>query len=109
MNNEQEILSQDEQQEQLEEEFTLERILNLAFNIDCTDQMIDGAKKLAEFVDIVEQRLGLLNLNLNVSINPFEVKDKEGNKIVYQTNAYGENVEEVEELNFEDDEIEEDE
>lgn len=91
--------------ELLEGEWVPERRLTVAMNVDKLNQSEEAAWALSKFINILESNIGELGLDLTVSINPFEIKEKSANSIGYNTSACGDNVEIVEE-DF-DDEIEE--
>lgn len=102
MENEQEETTQEEV-ETNDNVYYPARKLTVAMNIEKFNEATEGAKVLSSFINILEGKIGVLDLDLSVSINPY--LDKKDNKSIgydITTDAYGQNVEVENEFDYDD-------
>lgn len=103
MENEQEKIDQEEI-----ETYYPSRKLTVAMNVDNFKQSAEGAKVLSNFINVLEEKIGFLDLDLSVSINPFLDKKEEGRIGYSSTCVFGESVEVENEFDYDDEDFPED-
>ena len=94
---------QEETTQEVVETYYPARKLTVAMNIEKFNEATEGAKVLSNFINILEGKIGVLDLDLSVSINPY--LDKKDNKSIgydITTDACGQNVEVENEFDYDD-------